>query len=155
MNKKSIISIIVGILLIILGLVLLFGGRGSSGGSNNTNTDSNSTNKPATPLTPTIIATINVYNNTGEDVINTIDITEEDKGTELKGFVDQLAPLGDSEMPGLVLTRTVEIKYGDSVIINIQTGEDGYCIYSADGGSTTSMSKMPAGLVDWLKTHIL
>lgn len=151
MKGKSILFILIGIILIIVGVILLFGGNKTDNDTSNSNT----TNTTEETTTPTVIARIFVYNDTGMNVINTVEITDTVKGQELEGFINQLHPLPENEIVDLALVRTVEIKYGNDTVVGIQSGEDRYCNYSLNGGGAYTMSYMPEGLVDWLKTNVL
>ncbi|MBR4177876.1 MAG: hypothetical protein IKR57_00840 [Bacilli bacterium] len=151
MKGKSIISILIGIVLIVIGCILLFGGSSEE----KTNNEPENTNVPADTTTPIVLATIYVYDQTGSNVINAMEVKDLTRGNELKGYVDQLKPLTGEEVVNKRITKNVEIKYGNNTIVTIQTGEERYCEYSLDGGITTNMSYMPIGLVDWLNKNVL
>lgn len=153
MKGKSIISILIGVVLIIIGLILLFGGNSDNNTSPSNTTESNSTNVPSEQGGSNLIAKIFVYNPNGLDIIKTVDITDQTKGNELQTYIVQLQPLPVNEQVNLELIKTIEIKYGNDVIVGIQNGEDRYCDYSTDGGTVFTKSYMPVGLVDWLKAN--
>ena len=151
MNKKSIISITLGVLLIILGLVLIFGGNSKK----TVVKDDTTTQEPATQVDENkVYSRITVYEQTGTDVINEIEIKDKEIGDKIKGFIDQLKAEDDSEMISTTIIRNVVIEY-DNYKVGVQTGIEDYCLFSNIGSEPNILSKMPVGLMDWLKESIL
>ena len=95
-----------------------------------------------------------MYDDSGLNLVNSIEIKDKTDGDTIDYYIDQLEPLSDSEKVNLAIVRTIEIKR-DTIIINIQNGEDNYCNFSKDNGITYTMSHMPNGLVNWLKEKVL
>lgn len=88
------------------------------------------------------------------EIVKEITIDNKEEIEELSNYVSKLKPLEEHEMVNLALLQEIEIIYGNSIIIGIQLDEEGYCYYENKDKNISSLSKMPFGLVKWVKDNL-
>ncbi|MBE6150787.1 MAG: hypothetical protein E7162_03090 [Firmicutes bacterium] len=89
-----------------------------------------------------------------DTLIKEVKVSSKEEIKELSKYVSKLKPLSEHEMVNLALLKEIEIKYNDSISIGVQLGEDSYCYYTNKDENISSLSKMPKGLVDWIKDNL-
>lgn len=89
-----------------------------------------------------------------DKLIKEVTIEDKDKIEELGKYVYKLKPLSEHEMVKLALLKEIEIEYNDSISIGVQLGENSYCYYVNKDKNISSLSKMPKGLIDWIKDNL-
>ena len=89
-----------------------------------------------------------------DTLIKEVSVESKEAIKELSKYVLKLKPLEEHEMVKLALLKEIEIKYNDSILIGVQLGEDSYCYYTNKDENISSLSKMPKGLVDWIKDNL-
>jgi hypothetical protein len=88
------------------------------------------------------------------ELIKEVVIDSKDEIEELSKYVSKLKPLSEHEMVNLALLQEIEIIYDDSISIGVQLEEEGYCYYKNTNENISSLSKMPKGLINWIKDNI-
>lgn len=83
-----------------------------------------------------------------------INSNSENDINKLNGYIEELAPLTNSEMVDLTLLNEIEIKYTNSISIRIQLGEKDYCYYINKEKNISSLSKLPNGLYEWVENKL-
>lgn len=83
-----------------------------------------------------------------------INSNSENDINKLNGYIEELAPLTNSEMVDLALLKEIEIKYTNSISIGIQLGEKNYCYYINKEKNISSLSKLPKGLYEWVENKL-
>lgn len=88
--------------------------------------------------------------NNDQDVKEII-ITDEKEIKSLSRYVKRLDSANNVDI-WLALLEDVKIKYNDSITIEIQLGEEGYCYYTNNGES--KLVRMPSGLYKWVTRNL-
>ena len=89
-----------------------------------------------------------------DTLIKEVSVESKEEIKELSKYVLKLKPLKEHEMVKLALLKEIEIQYNDSISIGVQLGEDSYCYYINKDKNISSLSKMPKGLVNWIKDNL-
>lgn len=98
--------------------------------------------------------TIIQYKAGGFEKIKEVKIEDQSKIKKLSKYVNKLKPLSEKEMVRLALLQEIEIIYDDSISIGIQLEEESYCYYINKDENISSLSKMPSGLLKWVKNNL-
>ena len=87
------------------------------------------------------------YNLGSEKEVKEIIVTDEDEIKSLSRYVRKLESSNKVDI-WLALIEDIKIKYNDSITIDIQIEEEGYCYYTNNGES--KLVRMPKGLYEWV-----
>jgi hypothetical protein len=134
MNKKSIIIMSIVFILLVICLAVLF------------------LLKKDNNLSKKVI--IKQYKAGTSELVKEVVIDSKDEIEELSKYVSKLKPLAEHEMVNLALLQEIEIIYDDSISIGVQLEEKGYCYYINKDENISSLSKMPKGLINWIKDNL-
>lgn len=98
--------------------------------------------------------TIKQYKPGSDELVKELKIYSKEKIEDLSRYVYKLKPLEEHEMVNLALLQEIDIVYNDSISIGVQLEVNGYCYYTNLDENISSLSKMPNGLVDWVKDNL-
>lgn len=85
-----------------------------------------------------------------DTIIKQLSITSKKDINKLTKYVSKIRPLKEKKKVGLSLAREVEIKYNDSITIEIQLSEKNNCNYINKSKEISGVAKIPDGLYDYV-----
>ena len=86
--------------------------------------------------------------------IKEITLDSEQEIKKIGKYIKKIKPLSEDQKVKLLLSKEIEIKYGDDILVEIQLEETGYCYYTNKKEKVSYMSRMPKGLYQMVKEKI-